>query len=205
MIWRKWLLRRSMRERFVPEQPASPADVESPSAASPSTGEEQFGRGRLFVPLAIFCLIAVVGYIGFYLGDRKQLPSALLDKPFPEFRARILDSRGVGGPERFATRQDLLGRVVLVNVWATWCPTCRAEHDELARIADTWGLPIIGVNYKDKPELAQRWLARYGDPYEFHIEDLDGQLGIELGVRLQGQGNRCGRVAIHKRGVFAKL
>jgi len=69
-----------------------------------------------------------------------------------------------------------------VNVWATWCPTCRAEHDELARIAKNYGLPIIGVNYKDKPELAQRWLAQYGDPYEFHIEDLDGQLGIELGV-----------------------
>ena len=148
----------------------------------PEQSTPNFSRGRLFVPLAIFVLIALVGYMGFQLGDRKVLPSALLGKPFPEFRARVLDSRGTGAPALFATRADRLGRGVLVNVWATWCPTCRAEHDELARIAEAYGLPIIGINYKDKPELAQQWLARYGDPYEFHIEDLDGQLGIELGV-----------------------
>lgn len=159
----------------MPEQP-------SPVQATSGDATESFGRGRLFLPLLVFAVIALVGFIGFYLGDRKQLPSALLDKPFPEFRARILDSQATGEPERFATRADLLGRIVLVNVWATWCPTCRAEHDELARIAESSGLPIIGVNYKDRPELAQQWLARYGDPYDFHIEDLDGQLGIELGV-----------------------
>ncbi len=159
----------------MPEQPSG-------AQATGVDATESFGRGRLFLPLLVFAVIAVVGFIGFYLGDRKQLPSALLDKPFPEFRARILDSQATGGPERFATRADLLGRIVLVNVWATWCPTCRAEHNELARIAESYGLPIIGVNYKDRPELAQQWLARYGDPYDFHIEDLDGQLGIELGV-----------------------
>ena len=147
-----------------------------------SKQESSFSRGRLFVPLVAFVVIAVVAYFGFQLGDRKQLPSALLDKPFPEFRARILDTRATGAPERFATRENLLGKVVLVNVWATWCPTCLAEHDELRRISETYGLPIIGVNYKDKPERAQQWLARYGDPYEFHVEDLDGQLGVELGV-----------------------
>jgi len=129
-----------------------------------------------------FAAICAVAFIGFYLGDRKQLPSALLNKPFPEFRARVLDTMATGAPERFATREDLLGRVLLVNVWATWCPTCLAEHGELARIAETYGLPIVGVNYKDQPERAQRWLARYGDPYDFHLEDLDGQLGVELGV-----------------------
>jgi len=143
---------------------------------------QRFKRERLFVPLILFVLIVLVSFVGFQLGDRKQLPSALLDKPFPEFRARILDATGSGGPERYATRKDLLGRVVLVNVWATWCPTCLSEHDELRRISETYGLPIIGVNYKDEPERAQQWLARYGDPYQFHVEDLDGQLGVELGV-----------------------
>jgi len=147
-----------------------------------SDSKQSFSRGRLFVPLLAFVVIVGVSFVGFQLGDRKQLPSALLDKPFPEFRARVLDTTASGGPERFATRENLLGKVVLVNVWATWCPTCLAEHDELARIADTYGLPIIGINYKDQPERAQQWLARYGDPYEFHLEDLDGQLGVELGV-----------------------
>lgn len=147
-----------------------------------SDAPQVVGRSRLFIPLLLFLAIVVVAYIGFQLGDRKQLPSALLDKPFPEFRARLLDTRGAGGPEQFATRDNLLGKIVLVNVWATWCPTCLAEHDELRRISDTYGLPIVGVNYKDRPELARQWLAKYGDPYEFHIEDLDGQLGVDLGV-----------------------
>lgn len=147
-----------------------------------SESGQSFSRRRLFVPLAAFVAIVIVSFVGFQLGDRKQLPSALLDKPFPEFRARILDTRGTGAPEQFATRENLLGRVVLVNVWATWCPTCLAEHDELARIAERYGLPIVGINYKDQPERAQAWLARYGDPYDFHLEDLDGQLGVELGV-----------------------
>ena len=147
-----------------------------------SDPKASFSRFRFFVPLAAFAAICAIAFIGFSLGDRQQLPSALLDKPFPEFRARILDTMATGAPERFATREDLLGKVVLVNVWATWCPTCLAEHGELGRIAETYGLPIVGVNYKDQPERAQQWLARHGDPYEFHLEDLDGQLGVELGV-----------------------
>lgn len=147
-----------------------------------SDPKASFSRFRLFVPLAAFAAICAIAFIGFSLGDRQQLPSALLDKPFPEFRARILDTMATGAPEQFATREDLLGKVVLVNVWATWCPTCLAEHGELGRIAETYGLPIVGVNYKDQPERAQQWLARHGDPYEFHLEDLDGQLGVELGV-----------------------
>jgi len=143
-----------------------------------SDAPQIISRSRLFIPLLLFLAIVVIAYIGFQLGDRKQLPSALLDKPFPEFRARLLDTRGTGGPEQFATRDNLLGQIVLVNVWATWCPTCLAEHDELRRISETYGLPIVGVNYKDRPELARQWL----DPYKFHIEDLDGQLGVDLGV-----------------------
>lgn len=147
-----------------------------------SDAPQIISRSRLFIPLLLFLAIVVIAYIGFQLGDRKQLPSALLGKPFPEFRARLLDTRGTGGPEQFATRDNLLGQIVLVNVWATWCPTCLAEHDELRRISETYGLPIVGVNYKDRPELARQWLAKYGDPYKFHIEDLDGQLGVDLGV-----------------------
>ena len=134
-------------------------------------------RASLFVPLGIFVLILVIGYLGFRLEDPHRLPSALLDKPFPDFSATVL-----GAPERRVSREDLLGAPVLVNVWATWCPTCKAEHEELMRIEAQTDLRIVGVNYKDDPAKAMRWLADFGDPYEFVLEDTDGMLGVELGV-----------------------
>lgn len=134
-------------------------------------------RASLFVPLAVFLLVIGFGYAGFSLNDPKELPSALLGKPFPEFSATLLHE-----PERTVTRADLLGKPVLVNVWATWCPTCKAEHEELLSIAATKGLRIVGVNYKDDPEEARLWLERYGDPYDMVIQDPDGSLGVELGV-----------------------
>ncbi|MEM7217245.1 MAG: DsbE family thiol:disulfide interchange protein [Pseudomonadota bacterium] len=144
----------------------------------PATGESPRERSLwLFAPLAIFAAIVIVGRIGFSLGDRAELPSALLNQPFPEFSAPVLSE-----PQRIVTRAELVGRVQLVNVWATWCPTCLAEHGELARIAETYGLPIVGINYKDDPVKAAAWLRRYGDPYDFHLIDADGQLGVELGV-----------------------
>jgi cytochrome c biogenesis protein CcmG/thiol:disulfide interchange protein DsbE len=134
-------------------------------------------RAGLFVPLGIFLLIVVIGFAGFKLNDPHELPSALLGKPFPEFIAPRLDD-----PGRQVDRRYLLGEPVLVNVWATWCPTCKAEHDELMRIGAETGIRIIGVNYKDDRNKALDWLERFGDPYQFVIEDRDGSLGVELGV-----------------------
>jgi cytochrome c biogenesis protein CcmG/thiol:disulfide interchange protein DsbE len=125
----------------------------------------------------VFLLIVGVGYVGFSLNDPHELPSALLGKPFPEFEAPLLHE-----PERTVERADLLGEPVLVNVWATWCPTCAAEHDELIRIRESTGLRIVGVNYKDDPAKAVRWLEAYGNPYDLVIQDPDGSLGVELGV-----------------------
>jgi cytochrome c biogenesis protein CcmG/thiol:disulfide interchange protein DsbE len=134
-------------------------------------------RASFFVPLALFAVILVLGYLGFRLDDPHRLPSALLDKPFPEFSATVL-----GEPERTVSRADLVGTPVLVNVWATWCPTCKAEHEELIRIDRQSDLRIVGVNYKDDPAKAMRWLVDFGDPYEFVLEDGDGSRGVELGV-----------------------
>ena len=134
-------------------------------------------RARLFAPLAVFALIAGIGGVGFLLSDPHELPSALLNKPFPEFQAPLLHD-----PDRTVARDDLLGEPVLVNVWATWCPTCKAEHDELLAIRDDTGLRIVGVNYKDDPAKARQWLEAYGNPYDLVIEDRDGSLGVELGV-----------------------
>lgn len=133
-------------------------------------------RASLFIPLAVFCLILGVGYVGFSLDDRHQLPSALLGKPFPEFQAVTLyDQTAV-------SRADLVGQPTLVNVWATWCPTCKAEHAEIMRIAATTDVRVVGINYKDVTSKALRWLADYGDPYDLVIVDADGALGVELGV-----------------------
>ncbi|MEQ8486325.1 MAG: DsbE family thiol:disulfide interchange protein [Pseudomonadales bacterium] len=134
-------------------------------------------RASLFVPLGVFLVIVGIGYAGFSLNDPHELPSALLGKPFPEFEAPRLDD-----PERTVARSDLLGSPVLVNVWATWCPTCMAEHDELLRIRERTGLRIVGVNYKDDAAAAVGWLERYGNPYDVVIQDPDGSLGVELGV-----------------------
>jgi len=134
-------------------------------------------RASLFVPLGIFLLIVLVGFFGFRLSDPHKLPSALLGKPFPDFHAPVLDDAA-----RQVDRSALLGAPVLVNVWATWCPTCKAEHGELLRLREELGIRIVGVNYKDDPAKALDWLERFGNPYEFVIEDRDGALGVELGV-----------------------
>ena len=136
-------------------------------------------RPAAYAPLAIFAAVLAIGYIGFQLEDPHRLPSALIGKPFPDFTAARLDGEGT----ELVHRTDLLGSPALVNVWATWCPTCKAEHDELLRIrAAAPRLRIIGVNYKDDPAKARVWLRDYGDPYEFNLLDLDGALGVELGV-----------------------
>ncbi len=134
-------------------------------------------RTSLFVPLGVFLLIVGVGYAGFKLNDPHELPSALLGKPFPEFAAPLLADSGT-----VVDRTALLGEPVLVNVWATWCPTCKAEHEQLLRIRESAGLRMVGVNYKDDPAKARSWLRQLGDPYEFVVQDADGSLGVELGV-----------------------
>lgn len=133
-------------------------------------------RARLFVPLGIFLVLIVLLYEGFWLRDPHDLPSPMIGKAFPAFALPTLDG---GEP---LTQEALKGRITLVNVWATWCPTCKAEHAELMRIRDDTGLAILGINYKDDPEAAREWLRRYGNPYVANIVDADGRLGIDLGV-----------------------
>jgi len=134
-------------------------------------------RASLFVPLAVFAGLIVLLWTGFSLDDPHRLPSALLGKPFPSFALPQLDA-----PADTVTERVLQGRLTLVNVWASWCPTCQEEHAELTRIHDETGIPLIGVVYKDDPDSAKAWLARLGNPYERQILDHDGTLGIDLGV-----------------------
>lgn len=132
-------------------------------------------RALLLIPLAIFLGMAVFLYRGLYL-DPAELPSALVDKPFPDFALASLDDTQVT-----LEREALLGKPALVNVWATWCPSCRVEHPFLNKLAAA-GVVIHGINYKDDRALAQKWLTELHNPYELNIEDPKGSLGLDLGV-----------------------
>ncbi len=105
------------------------------------------------------------------------MPSALLDKPVPEFQLQSLQQ-----PDRTLTRADLLGQKMLLNVWATWCPSCRVEHPWLLELAREQGVRIVGLNYKDERSAALSWLERLDNPYVFNIYDVEGRLGLDLGV-----------------------
>lgn len=132
-------------------------------------------RIALFVPLIIFAVLAVLFWRGLAL-DPNEMPSALLDKPLPEFELPSLaDSQST------ISKADLVGKPLLLNVWATWCVACRAEHPFLLQLAQQ-GVPIYGINYKDENDPARKWLQDLGNPYVENIVDADGRLGIDLGV-----------------------
>ena len=131
-------------------------------------------RLKLFLPLILFAVLALFLFRGLEL-DPRELPSALIDRPLPEFTLPAL------GEARQLTRADVTGEVALFNVWATWCVSCRVEHPYLQQLADL-GVRIYGVNYKDEDDAALRWLMELGDPYLANIADNEGSLGLDLGV-----------------------
>ncbi len=132
-------------------------------------------RLKLFIPFIIFIVLAAFFWRGLSL-DPTEMPSALIDKTFPEFSLPSLADEN-----NSLTREDLLGQVSLVNVWATWCAACKFEHPVLNTLADQ-GVAIIGINYKDNTSGARKWLDELGDPYQMTIVDTRGSLGIDLGV-----------------------
>lgn len=131
-------------------------------------------RWMLLAPLVLFLAMAALLYRGLYL-DPSELPSALIGKPFPAFSLPAVQD---GKP---LTRNDLLGKPALVNVWGTWCVACRVEHPVLTKLAEQ-GVVIYGVNYKDVNADAVKWLSEFHDPYQLNINDEAGSLGLNLGV-----------------------
>jgi cytochrome c biogenesis protein CcmG/thiol:disulfide interchange protein DsbE len=131
-------------------------------------------RLKLFLPLFLFAVLAIVLFRGLSL-DPTAMPSALIDQPLPTFKLPAL------GDDAILTEGDIRGQVALLNVWATWCVSCRVEHPYLQQLADQ-GIPIFGLNYKDNDADALRWLAELGNPYRLTIADREGTLGLDLGV-----------------------
>jgi cytochrome c biogenesis protein CcmG, thiol:disulfide interchange protein DsbE len=148
------------------------------NSASRATGREQPRRARLLL------LLPALGFIGliaaFALGLRNDpglVPSPLVGKPVPVFDLPPVKARTLGLSSR-----DLQGHVALVNVFASWCISCREEHPLLMRLAHSGIVPIHGLDYKDKPADGSRWLAAMGDPYTRTGADTDGRVGIDWGV-----------------------
>jgi len=131
---------------------------------------------KRYLPLGIFAVIAIFLGIGLNL-DPREVPSPLIDKPAPAFSLPRLHQ-----PEQTFSRDDMKGKVWLLNVWASWCVACREEHPMLVELARTKAVPIIGLNYKDERRDGLRWLSQFGDPYQISVYDYDGRIGIDYGV-----------------------
>ena len=132
-------------------------------------------RIRLFFPLVVFAVMGLFLLRGLE-NDPTELPSALEGNSFPDFYLESLDN-----PDIILNKSLLSGKVSLINVWATWCVACRAEHPFLIELQQQ-GLQIVGVNYKDSRSDAQLWLKKLGNPYIANIFDREGALGLDLGV-----------------------
>lgn len=131
---------------------------------------------RYHLPLGIFLLIVVLFVIGLRL-DPRHVPSPLIDKPAPEFSLPSLrdENTSVG-------TSDFMGEVTLLNVWASWCVSCRYEHPLLVELSRQGLVSIYGLNYKDERKAAIAWLEQRGDPYRASAYDEAGRVGIDYGV-----------------------
>jgi len=131
---------------------------------------------KFLIPLGIFFVLVLFLGAGLKL-DPKEVPSPLIGKPAPAFALARLDD-----PTQTIRRDDLLGQVWMLNVWASWCVACREEHPLLVEFAKAKTLPVYGLNYKDQPAAGQKWLADFGNPYTASLSDRDGRVGIDFGV-----------------------
>ena len=148
---------------------------------------------RALIPLALFAAVAVFLAMGLGLNP-SEVPSPLIGKPAPAFALpQLVDgtvtvtgtssttntNTSTGQP---LSREDLLGKVWMLNVWASWCAPCREEHPLVVDIAQRKLVPVYGLNYKDAPAAATQWLRQLGNPYTGVLVDADGRVGIDFGV-----------------------
>jgi cytochrome c biogenesis protein CcmG/thiol:disulfide interchange protein DsbE len=135
---------------------------------------------RRLLPLIVFAALCALLFAGVRLSATRnpdEIPSPLIGRPAPDFALPSLHE-----PDRVVTRDELLGRPYLLNVWGSWCPSCRIEHPIVRQLAESGRIRVLGFNYKDERADALRWLQQFGDPYEFSVVDADGRKAIDFGV-----------------------
>jgi cytochrome c biogenesis protein CcmG/thiol:disulfide interchange protein DsbE len=131
---------------------------------------------RVLVPLGVFGALVALLAVGLTL-DPREVPSPLVGKPAPQFTLPLLHA-----PEKTFSPSEMTGRAWMLNVWASWCPPCLAEHPIVTDLARSGLAPVVGLNYKDRREDALAWLARNGDPFLLSVADADGRIAIDYGV-----------------------
>jgi cytochrome c biogenesis protein CcmG/thiol:disulfide interchange protein DsbE len=130
------------------------------------------------VPIVILLLLGVLLAVGLTNSEHKaDLPSPLIGKSIPEFTLPLLGQKDV-----LVTQADLIGEPFLLNVWASWCATCRIEHPLIEALASSGALKVVGLNYRDDEADALRWLKRFGNPYSLNLADPSGRTSIDFGV-----------------------
>lgn len=135
-------------------------------------------RWTALIPLGFFAALAVIFYVAIFAGDPSEVPSALIGRDVPDFDLPSIEGMETGG----LGDSDLkTGEVTVVNVWASWCVPCRAEHPLLEEIVRQ-GVRLTGINYKDPPEAARRFLGQLGNPFARVGADRSGRTAIDWGV-----------------------
>ena len=131
---------------------------------------------RFLIPLILFIVMVAFLAVGLKL-DPREVPSPFIGKPTPPINLPQL-----ADPGKSFSNANLQGQVSLLNVWASWCVSCKQEHPFLLKLAKQNILPIYGLDYKDEREAGMEWLNRLGNPYTVSVFDADGKVGIEWGV-----------------------
>ena len=155
----------------------------APESADKPAGRQRSLRWLYLLPVAIFVLLALLFLLRLFAGDPSRVPSALIGREAPAFSLAPLPGMAANGAAMpgLATA-DLAGRTTIVNVWASWCAPCRIEHPVLMEIAKDPAVRVVGINYKDNPENARRFLGALGNPYSAIGVDPNGRAAIDWGV-----------------------
>lgn len=146
--------------------------------SAPVPDEKRSSLWLVLIPVLAFALLALLFWRGLS-GDPAKIPSALIGKPVPDFDLHAVDGLGLPG---FSDEDLKKGKITVVNVWASWCAPCRIEHPLLSELARRPDIQLFGMNYKDEPENAVRFLNTLGEPFAVVGMDRDGRTAVDWGV-----------------------
>ena len=154
----------------------------TPQPTAPSHAPRPM-RLTVIIPLIVFLALATLFFIRLFAGDPSRIPSALIGHPAPQTNLPPIDGLVRDGkPVPGLMAADFAGAVTVMNVWASWCIPCHDEAPLLMQLAADRRIRVVGINYKDQPDNARRFLGRYGNPFAASGADLSGRAAIEWGV-----------------------